>query len=44
MSWSKGIEIIESVFSYHCGITLEISNFESFIIAPFSASKRPSTA
>ena len=25
MSWSKGIEIIQSLFSYHCGIMLEIS-------------------
>ena len=25
MSWSKGIEIIQSLFSYHCGIMLEIN-------------------
>ena len=25
MSWLKGIGIIQSLFSYHCGIILEIS-------------------
>ena len=25
ISWSKGIEIIQSLFSYHCGIMLEIN-------------------
>ena len=25
ISWSKGTEIIQSLFSYHCGIMLEIS-------------------
>ena len=25
MSWFKGIEIIQSLFSYHCGIMLEIN-------------------
>ena len=25
MSWSKGIEIKQSLFSYHCGIMLEIN-------------------
>ena len=25
MSWSKGIEIMQSLFSYHCGIMLEIN-------------------
>ena len=25
ISWSKGIEIIQRLFSYHCGIMLEIN-------------------
>ena len=33
MSWSKGIEIIQSLFSYHCAIMLEI-NIKRYLKTP----------
>ena len=34
MSWSKGTEIIQSLFSYHYGITLEIDVKRCLSYAP----------